>query len=141
MMNERKPIISLKEFVDAYHTFYDSDIQMILAWSTYNQNQADLIASIADLAALMQTEFMKDKRKTWEWTYYAFQNLVEIDENSDTTKCLNAMRMAYMAYQGSPKSFVKAADDIMQNPNITWEGLEALHPEIKELYELGKNEG
>ena len=46
-----------------------------------------------------------------------------------------------MTYQGSPKSFVKAADDIMQNPNITWEGLEALHPEIKELYELGKNEG
>ena len=91
MMNERKPIISLKEFVDAYHTFYDSDIQMILAWSTYNQNQADLIASIADLAALMHTEFMKDKRKTWEWTYYAFQNLVEINENSDTTKCLNAM--------------------------------------------------
>ena len=114
---------------------------MILAWSTYNQNQADLISSIADLAALMHTEFMKDKRKTWEWTYYAFMNLVEIDENSDTTKCLNAMRMAYMAYQGSPQSFVKAADDIMQNPNITWEGLEALHPEIKELYELGKSEG
>lgn len=133
--------MSLKEFVDTYAMFYDSDIQMILAWSTYNQNQADLIASIADLAALMHTEFMKDKRKTWEWTYYAFMNLVHIDENSNTTECLNAMRMAYMTYQGNAKAFVKAADEIMANPNITWEGLEALHPEIKELYELGKNEG
>lgn len=140
-MNERKPIISLKEFVDTYHTFYDSDIQMILAWSTYNQNQADLIASIADLAALMHTEFMKDKRKTWEWTYYAFMNLVHITPESNVTECLNAMRMAYMSYQGNAKAFVKVADEIMASPNITWEGLEALHPEIKELYELGKMEG
>lgn len=140
-MEENKKIItSLKDFVNAYGHLYASDIHMILAWSVHNHNQPELIAAIADLAALMQTEFMKDKRKTWEWTYYAFQNLVEIDENSDTTKCLNAMRMAYMAYQGSPQSFVKAADDIMKNPNITWEGLEALHPEIKELYELGKKE-
>ena len=78
---------------------------------------------------------------TWEWTYYAFMNLVHIDENSNTTECLNAMRMAFMAYQGNPKAFVKAADDIMANPNITWEGVETLHPELKELYEIGKNEG
>lgn len=130
--------MSLKDFVNTYAMFYDSDIQMILAWSTYNQNQADLIASIADLAALMHTEFMKDKRKTWEWTYYAFMNLVHIDENSNTTECLNAMRMAYMTYQGNAKAFAKVADEIMANPNITWEGLEALHPEIKELYDLGK---
>lgn len=133
--------MSLKEFVDTYAMFYDSDIQMILAWSTYNQNQADLIASIADLAALMHTEFMKDKRKTWEWTYYAFMNLVHITPESNVTECLNAMRMAYMSYQGDAKAFAKVADEIMANPNITWEGLEALHPEIKELYELGKNEG
>ena len=140
-MNEKKPIISIKEFVDTYAMFYDSDIQMILAWSTYNQNQADLIASIADLAALMHTEFMKDKRKTWEWTYYAFMNLVHITPESNVTECLNAMRMAYMSYQGDAKAFAKVADEIMANPNITWEGLEALHPEIKELYELGKNKG
>ena len=140
-MNEKKLIISLKEFVDTYAMFYDSDIQMILAWSTYNQNQADLIASIADLAALMHTEFMKDKRKTWEWTYYAFMNLVHITPESNVTECLNAMRMAYMSYQGDAKAFAKVADEIMANPNITWEGLEALHPEIKELYELGKNKG
>lgn len=133
--------MSLKEFVDTYAMFYDSDIQMILAWSTYNQNQADLIASIADLAALMHTEFMKDKRKTWEWTYYAFMNLVHITPESNVTECLNAMRMAYMSYQGDAKAFAKVADEIMANPNITWEGLEALHPEIKELYELGKNKG
>ena len=133
--------MSLKEFVDTYAIFYDNDIQMILAWSTYNQNQADLIASIADLAALMHTEFMKDKRKTWEWTYYAFMNLVHITPESNVTECLNAMRMAYMSYQGDSKAFAKVADEIMANPNITWEGLEALHPEIKELYELGKNEG
>ena len=137
-MNEKKLIISLKEFVDTYAMFYDSDIQMILAWSTYNQNQADLIASIADLAALMHTEFMKDKRKTWEWTYYAFMNLVHITPESNVTECLNAMRMAYMSYQGDAKAFAKVADEIMANPNITWEGLEALHPEIKELYEEGK---
>lgn len=130
--------MSLKDFVDTYAMFYDSDIQMILAWSTYNQNQADLIASIADLAALMHTEFMKDKRKTWEWTYYAFMNLVHITPESNVTECLNAMRMAYMSYQGDAKAFVKVADEIMANPNITWEGLEALHPEIKELYEEGK---
>ena len=141
-MNEnKKQIMSLKEFANTYADFYKNDIQMILAWSVYNGNQAELIASIADLAALMHTEFMKDKRKTWEWTYYAFMNLVHIDENSNTTECLNAMRMAYMAYQGNPKAFVKAADDIMSNPNITWEGVETLHPELKELYELGKNEG
>ena len=140
-MNEKKPIMSLKEFVDTYAMFYDSDIQMILAWSTDNQNQADLIASIADLAALMHTEFMKDKRKTWEWTYYAFMNLVHITPESNVTECLNAMRMAYMSYQGDAKAFAKVADEIMANPNITWEGLEALHPEIKELYELGKNKG
>ena len=67
------------------------------------------------------------------------------NENSNTTECLNAMRMAYMAYQGNPKAFVKAADDIMSNSNITWEGVETLHPEIKELYNIGlaeeKNEG
>ena len=137
-MNEKKLIMSLKEFVDTYAMFYDSDIQMILAWSTYNQNQADLIASIADLAALMHTEFMKDKRKTWEWTYYAFMNLVHITPESNVTECLNAMRMAYMSYQGDAKAFAKVADEIMANPNITWEGLEALHPEIKELYEEGK---
>lgn len=130
--------MSLKEFVDTYAMFYDNDIQMILAWSTYNQNQADLIASIADLAALMHTEFMRDKRKTWEWTYYAFMNLVHITSESNVTECLNAMRMAYMSYQGDPKAFAKVADEIMANPNITWEGLEALHPEIKELYEEGK---
>lgn len=130
--------MSLKDFVDTYAMFYDSDIQMILAWSTYNQNQADLIASIADLAALMHTEFMKDKRKTWEWTYYAFMNLVHITPESNVTECLNAMRMAYMSYQGDAKAFAKVADEIMANPNITWEGLEALHPEIKELYEEGK---
>ena len=133
--------MSLKEFVDTYAMFYDSDIQIILAWSTYNQNQADLIASIADLAALMHTEFMKDKRKSWEWTYYAFMNLVHITPESNVTECLNAMRMAYMSYQGDAKAFAKVADEIMANPNITWEGLEALHPEIKELYELGKNKG
>lgn len=130
--------MSLKDFVDTYAIFYDNDIQMILAWSTYNQNQADLIASIADLAALMHTEFMKDKRKTWEWTYYAFMNLVHITPESNVTECLNAMRMAYMSYQGDAKAFAKVADEIMANPNITWEGLEALHPEIKELYEEGK---
>lgn len=130
--------MSLKDFVDTYAMFYDNDIQMILAWSTYNQNQADLIASIADLAALMHTEFMRDKRKTWEWTYYAFMNLVHITPESNVTECLNAMRMAYMSYQGDAKAFAKVADEIMANPNITWEGLEALHPEIKELYKEGK---
>ena len=140
-MNEnKKQLISLKDFIDTYGTYYDNDMRAILAWSVYNGNQAELIAAIADLAALMHTEFMKDKRRTWEWTYYAFMNLVHIDENSNTTECLNAMRMAYMAYQGNPKAFVKAADDIMTNPNITWEGVETLHPELKELYNIGKAE-
>lgn len=140
-MNEnKKQAMSLKDFTNAYADFYKNDMQLILAWSMMNGNQAELIAAIADLAALMHTEFMKDKRKTWEWTYYAFMNLVHITDESNTTECLNAMRMAYMAYQGNPKAFVKAADDIMANPNITWEGVETLHPELKELYELGKEE-
>ena len=130
--------MSLKDFTNTYADFYKNDIQMILAWSVYNGNQVELIGAIADLAALMQTEFMKDKRRNWEWTYYAFMNLVDRDENSNTTECLNAMRMAYMAYQGNPNAFVKAADDIMSNPNITWEGVETLHPEILELYKAGK---
>ena len=142
-MNENKqqkqPLMPLKEFVNTYSTFYDNDIKMILAWSVYSNNQPTLIAAIADLAAIMQTQFMQDKRKHWEWSYYAFQNIIpEITEKSTSTECLNTMRMAFMAYENDPKMFVKVADDIMKNENITWEGLEALHPEIKELYEEGK---
>lgn len=132
--------MSLKDFTNTYADIYKNDIQTILAWSVMNGNQAELIAAIADLAALMHTEFMKDKRKTWEWIYYAFMNLVHITEESNTTECLNAMRMAYMTYQGNPKAFVKVADEIMANPNITWEGVETLHPELKELYDLGMEE-
>lgn len=132
----------MKDFVEQFHAYYDNDIRMILAWSVYSNNQPELIAAIADLAALMQTEYMKEKRKHWEWTYYAFMNLVpDIDSNSTVTQCLNAMRMAYMAYENDAEAFARVADDIMTNPNITWEGLEALHPEIIEFYREGKREG
>ena len=41
-MNEnKKPIMSLKEFANTYADFYKNDIQMILAWSVYNGNQPE----------------------------------------------------------------------------------------------------
>lgn len=119
--------------------YYDNDIQMILAWSVYNGNQPELISAIANLAALMHSQFTQEKRKYWEWTYYAYQNIIpEITPDSNSTQCLNTLRIAYIVYENDPKTFVKVADNIMSNHNITWEGLEALHPEIIEFYRMAK---
>jgi len=133
--------LTLKDFIDMYGVLYEKDIDIILAWSTYNQNQAELIAAIADMASLMQTKFLQDKRKHWEWTYYAFCNLIEdLEPDADATKCINTLRMAYMAYENNPKSFAKIAEKIMLCKNISWEAINDMHPEIKTLYERGLKE-
>lgn len=130
--------MKLKEFVNTYDVLYKTDIEMILAWSTYNSNQADLIAAIADLAALMHREFEKTSRKHWEWSYYAFMNLVPvIKEDTESVICLNALRLAYMSFPNDAKVFAKVADDIMISKNISWDAVNSLHPEIAEFYKEG----
>lgn len=120
--------IGLKEFIDAYDVFCRNDYEIIVRWAAYNGCQAELISLITDLAASM----VKDKRalefQIKEWSSYAMQLVPTIAADTNFTTCINALRLAYFAYDG--EQFAKIADDIMKAECMTWAIVEDMHPMI-----------
>lgn len=131
----------LKDKITQYEYFgidYD-DISIITQWAIEAHKEADLISAIGALAQAMALDAKQEKRRTREWSYYAYTSLVpEISANADFTTCINCIRLAYMAFDN--KQFVDAVDKIMVSNHITYEVLKEMHPEIYEKYEELKND-
>lgn len=132
--------MGLKEFIQSYDVFCKDDFDIIEKWASYNGCQAELISNISALASSM----VKDKQALdWqikEWSAYAMQLVPNIEEDTDFTTCINALRLAYFAYDGH--QYIDIVDYILRSKNIAYETVAEMHPmiimkynQLKEQYE------
>ena len=120
--------ISLKQFLEYYDVFCKDDFDAIVKWASYNGCQSELISLVSALASSM----VEDKRalefQIHEWATYAMELVPEIDVHTDFTTAINALRLAYFAYNG--QQFVDFADKIMKVDCMSWSLVEGMHPMI-----------
>lgn len=124
--------LELKHFLESYDVFYKDDFDAIVGWAAYNGCQADLIESISALAKSIAEDKRSLEGQVHEWAYYAMNLVPSIEEDTDFTTCINALRLAYFAYNGH--QFINAVDYILRSKNITFETVADMHPMITMKY-------
>ena len=126
-------MMRLKDFLNAYDGYIPADdFDFILMWSRINHNEKDLICMISKLAEQMAMDKEINENRAREWASYAMQLVPEINEDTDFTICINAVRLCYLAYQG--KQFIDNIDKILVSNNIDLEHIKSLHPYIYQYY-------
>ena len=120
--------ISLKQFLECYDVFCRDDFDAIVRWASYNGCQAELISLISALASSMAEDKRALEFQIHEWAAYAMELVPEIDVHTDFTTAINALRLAYFAYNG--QQFVDFADKIMKVDCMSWSLVESMHPMI-----------
>lgn len=120
--------ISLKEFIECYDVFCKDDFDIIVKWASYNGCQSELISLISALASSMAEDKKALEFQIHEWAAYAMNLVPEININTDFTTAINALRLAYFAYNG--QQFVDFADKIMAVGCMNWGLVEDMHPMI-----------
>lgn len=120
--------MGLKEFLEVYNVFYKDDFDAIVGWAAYNGCQAKLISLITILANSIAEDKKSLEWQIKEWSAYAMQLVPEIDIHTDFTTAINALRLAYFAYNG--QQFVDFADKIMKVDCMSWSLVESMHPMI-----------
>lgn len=128
----------LKEFLEVYDVFCKDDFDAIVKWAGYNGCQAELISLITALASSMAEDKRALEWQIKEWSSYAMQLVPNITEDTDFTTCINALRLAYFAYDGH--QFIDIVDYILQSKNITYETVAEMHPMIAIKYGQLKEE-
>ena len=120
--------ISLKEFIDIYDVFCKDDFDIIVKWAAYNGCQSQLISIISALASSMVEDKKALEWQVKEWSYYAMNLVPELYADTDFTTCINALRLAYFAYDGD--NYVRFCDKIMECACMDWATVEEMHPMI-----------
>lgn len=120
--------MSLKEFIECYDIFCKDDFDIIVKWASYNGCQSELISLISALASSMASDKKALEFQIHEWAAYAMELVPEIDIHTDFTTAINALRLAYFAYNG--QQFVDFADKIMKVDCMSWSLVEGMHPMI-----------
>lgn len=120
--------MSLKEFIECYDVFCRDDFDIIVKWASYNGCQSELISLISALASSMANDKKALEFQIHEWAAYAMELVPEIDIHTDFTTAINALRLAYFAYNG--QQFVDFADKIMKVDCMSWSLVEDMHPMI-----------
>lgn len=131
--------LNLKQFLEYYDVFYKNDFEAIVGWAAYNGCQSELISTISALASSMVEDKKALEYQIREWSSCAMQLVPTISADTDFTTCINALRLAYFAYDGD--QFIKIADDIMKANCITWAIVEDMHPMIWLKYKNVSNNG
>lgn len=130
--------MSLKEFIECYDVFCKDDFDIIVRWAAYNGCQPELIATVGALASSMAEDKRALEYQIHEWSNYAMNLVPEITEDTDFTTCINALRLAYFAYNGH--QFIDAVDYVLKSKNITFEIVAEMHPMIAIKYSQLKEE-
>lgn len=128
---------NLFEFISDYGAFCNDDLELIAKWAIYNGYQTALIGKITELAQSLVDEGFKFQHRTKEWCTYAMSLVPEISADTDFETCINAIRLAFLAYDGM--QFTNAVDYILTSNNITIQHLDEMHPEIAQKYHNLKN--
>lgn len=121
--------MNLKEFLEYYDVFYKNDIDAIVGWAAYNNCQAELVSAISALATSLVQEKQSLEWQIKEWSAYAMNLVPDITREMDFTTAINALRLAYFAYNG--EQFVNFTNKLMEEvDSITWPIVENMHPMI-----------
>lgn len=120
--------MGLKEFIDIYDVFCKDDFDIIVKWAGYNGCQSQLISLISALASSMVEDKKALEWQVKEWSAYAMNLVPELYADTDFTTCINALRLAYFAYDG--EQYIKIVDNIMKCDCMNWAVIEEMHPMI-----------
>lgn len=124
--------MNLKQFLESYDVFYKDDFDAIVGWAAYNGCQPELIECIAALGKSIAEDKRSLEWQIHEWSAYAMNLVPAIEEDTDFTTCINALRLAYFAYNGH--QFIDIMDYILKSKNITFETVADMHPMIAMKY-------
>ena len=130
--------LGLKQFIEYYDVFCKDDFDIIIKWAAYNNCQPELISAIAALATSMTEEKRAFEWQVKEWSNYAMNLVPEINEDTEFKTCINALRLAYFAYDGY--QYIDVVDQILKSKNIEWAVVEEMHPMIVMKYNQLKEE-
>jgi hypothetical protein len=120
--------MGLKEFISIYDVFCKDDFDIIIKWAGYNGCQSQLISLISALASSMVEDKKALEWQVKEWSAYAMNLVPTLYADTDFTTCINALRLAYFAYDG--EQYIQIVDNIMQCDCMTWAVVEEMHPMI-----------
>ena len=114
--------INLKEFLTYCEGQYTDDFDAIMKWATYNDYQLELIEMVFILVRTLKDEKQKLAEQIRNWSIHMMNLVPQITKNTDLQTCLNALRIAYFAYDGS--QYINVFEQVLQSDNINMEIVE-----------------